>query len=533
MDSLGPAVQNALVYVQAQPLTSLILTFLAICLTTRLVTGQSATSRSPSSSKTARLPPAAPYWLPYFGHLPQLASNGDTFFTSLRKAYPNGVFSLNLLGKTHTVIFDPELTVALSDQPDHIMNGDHISKHLLHTNFAYPRSKVDSDLYNRLMLDIHQVFEKFASPDSLKQTLEAMTVRLRHNIADFVTFNTQEVDQVHWERLADAYFLEDAAGAQATEAELFELVRNFVAFTASASVFGTDFIENFHEVWQPFWRFSDGFMALAADLPAVLPVNRAIGARRARGQVLRCLDEFETALETIREGVYPGPQWADIDNISPLIADRVDQVFRKHDLDLRKRASLDFSLLWGLNAIANPLIFWSIWRVYSNIGLLRRIREEIAPHVVLEKPAVGFGGTYASTTRIEKMDIDGLLEKCPLLKSACIETMRLDSGSWKFHLVQKDTVIGSTEDAAEKWFLPAGTYVHAAYGLHHTDPNAFPEPEKYDAERHLDDVNANKAHAVDQSRVVPLGKLFRYQPITCGSLTASQVKQQVFSNVEI
>lgn len=505
MDSLGPAVQNALVYVQAQPLTSLILTLVAICITTRLVTGQSATSCSPSPSKNAKRPPAAPYWLPYFGHLPQLASNGDTLFASLRKAYPNGVFSLNLLGKTHSVIFDPELTAALSDQPDHVMNSEYVSKHLLHTNFAYPRSKVDSDLYNRLVPDIYQVFEKFTSPDSLKQTLEAMTHRLRHNIAEFVTFNTQEVDQVQWERLADAYFLEDAAGAQATEAELFELVRNFVAFTAGASVVGTDFIENFPQFWQPFWRFSDGFMALAADLPAVLPVNRAIGARRARGQVLQCLDEFETALETIREGVYPGPQWADIDNVSPLISDRVDKIFRKHGLDLRKRASLDFSLLWGLNATANPLIFWSIWRIYSNPSLLRRIREEIGPHVVLEKPAVGFGGTYASTTRIEKIDIDGLLERCPLLKSACIETMRLDSGSWRFNLVQKDTVIGSTEDAVEKWFLPAGTYVHAAYGLHHMDPNAFPDPQKYDAERYLGGVNADEAHALDLSRIVPLG----------------------------
>lgn len=508
-DSLGPAVQNAVAYVQGQPLTSLVLTLLIICVTTRLVTGQSAPpSPPPSSLSNVRLPPSAPYWLPYFGHLPQLAANGDSFFAGLRKAYPNGLFSLNVLGQSHTIIFDPELTAALSEQPAHIIDRQHVAKRLLHTNFAYPRSKADSDLYDSLAPDIHRVFEKFASADSSKQTLEAMTDRLRHNIADFVTFNTQEVDQVHWERLADAYFVEDAGGQQATEADLFELVRNFVAFTASASVVGTDFIENFPQVWQPFWRFSDGFMALAANLPALLPVNRAIGARRARAQVLRCLDEFETALEMIREGVYPGPQWADIDNVSPLMSDRVDDVFRKHGLDLRKRASLDFSLLWGLNATANPLVFWSVWRIYSDPGLLGRIRDEIAPHVVLEKPAVGFGGNYASTTRIEKMDIDGLLEKCPLLKSACIETMRLDAGSWSFNWAQKDSVIGSTEDAVDKWFLPAGTYVHAAYGLHHTDPTIFPNPQKYDAERHL--ATANEAHAVDPSRIVSLGKLSGY-----------------------
>lgn len=504
MDSLVSATQDALVYVRQQPYTSFILTVIAICITTRLFTGLNASSGSGSSLKNARLPPSAPYWIPYFGHLPQLASNGDSFFASLRKAYPNGIFSLNILGKVHTVIFDPELTAALSEQSGDVVSGEDVSKHLLHTNFAYPRSKADSEMYKNLIPDIDQVFKKFASPDSIKETVQAMTDRLRHNIADFVSFNSQEVDQVHWERLADAYFIEEK---QVTEAELFDLVRNFVAFTASASLLGTDFIENFPDVWPPFWRFNDGFMALAADVPAFLPVNRAIGARRARGQVLRCMDEFETALETIREGVYPGPQWADIDNISPLISDRVDEVFRKHNLNLRKRASLDFSLLWGMNATANPLVFWSIWRIYSDPSLLCRIREEIAPHVIVEKPAVGFGGTYASTTRIEKMDNDGLLEKCPLLKSACIETMRLDSGSWSFNEVKKDTVIGSSEDAMEKWFLPAGTFVHAAYGLHHTDPKTFPNPQKYDPERHVESSKTADG-TVDPSKINSLGTLF-------------------------
>lgn len=512
MDSLWVATRNALSYIQEQPYTSLILTFIAICITTRLVTGQYATSPPGSSPKHAKFPPSAPYWVPYFGHMPQLASNADSLFVGLRKRYPSGLFALHLLGKTHTVIFDPELTVALHEQPKDAVDGEDISKHLLQTNFGYPRSKADSDLYNNLIPDIQHAFEKSTSTESLQQTTKTITDRLRHNIADFVTFNSNEVDQTHWERLADAALVEDAGSEQTAEVELFDLVRNFVAFTASVSLVGTDFIENFPDIWQPFWRFNDGFMALAADLPAFLPINKAIGARRARGQVLRCLDQFETALESIREGVYPGPQWADIDNVSSLIQDRVDEVFRKHSLNLQKRAALDFSLLWGMNTTANPLIFWAIWRAYSDSGLLRRIREEVAPYVTLEKPAVGFGGTYASAIRIEKLDIDGLLDKCPLLKSACIETMRLDSGSWHFNTVRKDTVISSNDDAFEKWVLPAGTYVHAAYGLHHTDPNALPNPQKYDAERHLERDAAGETreevHTIDPDKIVALGKSF-------------------------
>lgn len=511
MAALGPVAERALAYVQNQPYTSLIVTVLVICLTTRLVTGQQAASNSAHTSHFAQLPPSAPYWVPFFGHLPQLAARGDRFFAGLRNAYPNGLFALNLLGQFHTVVYDPELTDALSELPEEVANGDDISRHLLQTAFGYPRSQADADLYRKIVPDLRKSLEAFTSADLLKQTVSTIADRLRHNIADLVTFNTNEVDQAQWERLAYAAFVEDAAGAQATEADLFDLVRNFVAFTASAALVGTDFIENFSDVWQPFWRFDEGFMALAADVPAFLPVNKAIGARRARGQVLRCMDEFETALETSRQGTYPGPQWADIDNVSPLLQDRLDNVYRKHSLDVRKRASLDFALLWAMNTTVNPLVFWSLWRTCSDPSLLGRIRHEIAPHVTLEKPAVGFGGTYASTLRIERIDMDALFEQCPLLKSACIETMRLDAGSWSFKKVQKDTVVTTSEDASGKWFLPAGTYVHAAYGLHHTDPKAFPLPQEFDVERHLKrsvaDQSDHKARAVDPTKLVPLGRL--------------------------
>lgn len=526
MEALLSAVQDALEYTRQQPYTSFILAILAICITTRLLTGQNTSSRSASSLHNVTLPPSAAYWIPYFGHLPQLAAHGDSFLARLRKAYhPNGIFSLHILGHVHTVIWDPALTAALSEQSDEstVVSSEDVAQHLLQTNFAYPQSPADVDMYQNLAPDMDRVFAKFASPASIKQTVEAMTDRLRHNIADFVSFNSQEVDQVPWERLADAYFLEEQ---QATEADLFDLVRNFVAFTASASLLGTDFVQNFPDIWPPFWRFTDGFMALAADVPKVLPVNRAIAARRAKGQVLRCLDEFETALETVREGVYPGPQWADVDNVSPLLADRVDAVFRKHSLPLRPRASLDFSLLWAWNATANPLVFWSVWRIYADPRLLARIRAEIAPHVRLEQPAVGFGATYASSTRIERVDLDGLLDgPCPLLTSACLETMRLDAGSWRFHKVRKDTVLvggggggggGRREEEEEdvakenknkKWFLPAGTFVHAAYGLHHMDPKAFPNPQKYDAERHLKGPGGKLAdRAIDPSKMNSLGK---------------------------
>lgn len=516
MASLVAIAQGLVARVQEQPWVALVTTLIVVCITTRLMTGQDEGNQASSQILDAKTPPKVPYWIPYLGHLPQFALNSDSLLVRLRKLYPDGAFSLTFLGSTHTMVYRPSLSTALVNQPAHMVDGGPASRHLMKSNFGYPRSKASLALYDKVLPGLKEQYTHLLSEKSLGLMVEKTTDRLRHNIADFVTFNSGDIDQTHWERIAEAGLVEDAAGdGPVIEADLFELVRNFVAFTANGSLLGTDFVENYPEFWQALWRFDAGFMALAVDLPSLVPINKAIGARRARGAMFRCLDEFERALETHRDGGNPGPQWADLDNVGPVIQGRLDDVYRKHGLTVPQRSALELSLVWAMNANANPLVFWVLWRIYADADLLARVRAEIAPFVVLEAPVVGFGAAVGIDTpsRIERIDLDGLMSECPRLKAAYVESLRLDLGSWSFKSVREDTVLSARDGGGaagpQKILLRAGTYAHGAFELHHTDPLAYEDPLTWRHERHIKwktNEKGEKQPVVDLGDVRPYGK---------------------------
>lgn len=494
-------------WIQNQPLTAVIATFLVICITTRLLTSRNAGAQTHKYSQDADVAPVVPYWFPFLGHLPQIILNREGFLFSLRRLYPGGAFSCHILGRTHTVLFKPDLITSLLKQSPTAVGSGFTSKRLVQTVFGYPRSSTDLALYDDFYQDSEDQKKHVSAGDSLSLMIDRITTRLRHNIADFVTFNSGEIDQAPWERLAEAGLVEDAEQKEVVEAELFELVRNFVASTANTALLGTDFVENFPDFWQALWRLEKGFLPLAVETPVLLPVNSAIGARRSRGFLLGWMDEFETALEKHRKGENPGPQWADLDNISPIIKGRLCDVWHKHNVGIKQRSAMDLSLIWAMNANANALIFWVIWRVYSDPWLLIKIREEVEPYVILEKPAVGFGGAFESATRIEKIDLDGLMNNCPYLKASYVESLRLDIDVWAFKSIKEDTVITEKAAATGKLFLKAGTYALGASTLHYTNPNTYEDPLSWKPERHIKwtaaDEKGEKKALVDTSNLEP------------------------------
>lgn len=513
MAGLLATAQSLVSQIPRESLPVLVVTFIVVCLTTRFLSRTDVDSQKHTSGpgNGAKKPPAAPYWIPYFGHIPQLAFDSDAFLARTRRTYPNGAFSLNLFGGTHTIVYKPGLVSALDGLPANIADGNAAEKHLMKSNFGYPGSRSDMETYDKMHGDLVSQYEKLVSEPSLKQMVDRTVQRLRHNIAEFVTFNDSEVDQTVWERTADAATVEDAKGEIAVEADLFDLVRNFVATTANVSLFGTDFVENYPDFWEHLWMFDEGFMVLAMDLPGFLPIGKAIRARRGKYEVMRCLREFELAIDRDRDGGRPVPEWSDLDNVSPLVQGRLDEVYRKHNMTIRQRTACDFELAWAMNANSNPLVFWLLWRIYSDAVLLARIREEIESYIVLEKPALGFGAAFNVALRIESVDTDGLLNKCPFLKAAYIETLRLDVGAWSLKAIREDTIISDRDDdSAEKLFLPGGTYALGTHELHHMNPEVFEDPEDWRIHRHIKWTAANekgeKTPVVDTSVLSPYSK---------------------------
>ena len=111
--------------------------------------------------------------------------------------------------------------------------------------------------------------------------------------------------------------------------------------------------------------------------------------------------------------------------------------------------------------------------------------------------------------RLENVDMQGLCEKCPLLKSCYIESLRLDTASWSLKVVNQDFELKPKGDKeAQALLLKKGEYVHVAHDLHNTDPSVFENPNVWKADRHVKYDADGKMLSADLGTIRPYGTSF-------------------------
>ena len=497
---LARAIDNIVAKVQQPTVVTVIVTLLVVAITTRLVSGTSETG-----GDDARIAPTPGYWVPYFGHGPQVAWNADSFLASLRDKYPKGVFSLHLMGKVHTIVHSPSLVDDLINKSPSVADDKWIWGSLMTSNFGVSSS--DMALYWKMFPDLQAEFKHLLAEDSLGELVHITARHLKDAIADWVTFNSYPADQMEWERMAEADVIETPSGESFVDADLMELTRNFVAQTATPSLMGTDFVTNFPEFAQCLWQFDAAFAMLAMNMSAGFPSPRLQQARRARRFALSYLYEFHEAMDKELNGEDPGIRWQDLDNVSTLVRARAE-VYRKHQIPIRVRAASDLSLLWAMNANSGPLLFWMLLEIYRDPVLLEQIRDEISPYVKGVQPKNEFGMGVWISPSIETLDVDGLINHCPLLNSAYLETLRLYTGAWSLRRVQQDTTLHGAGKGHETYVLKKGTYAHASHELHQLDPSYFPNPREWQNVRHVKekmDASGKPVQTVDLGTIKPYG----------------------------
>jgi cytochrome P450 len=490
--------------VQQPTVAVVILTVLVIAITTRLTSGTHETEDNGS-----RVPPTPGYWLPYFGHVPQLAWNMDGFLASLRDNYPKGVFSLRLLGKVHTVVHRPGLITRLMDKPQSEADEKWLPAYLMVSNFGL--SKSDLSLYWKMHDDVESEYKHLVAQDSLRELVDTAARHLKESLPDWITFNSYPADQMEWERQAEADRIDAPSGETFVEADLVELTRNFVARTTVAALMGTDFATNFSEFPKLLWGFDAAFNMLAMKIsPMWIPWPSVQRARIARKLALSHLYEFHEALDKHLADEDPGARWQDMHNVSALIQARAS-VYRKHQIPLSIRAAMDFSLLWDVNANANPLVFWMLLEISRDLILLEQIRDEISPYVRAVQPKNEFGmGVWISPT-LETLDVDGLVNGCPLLKAAYAETTRLYTGAWSWKWMQEDSVLDGDGQVGGAYLLRKGTYAYVPHELHQLDPKCFPNPGEWQPMRHVEETLGKDGKTIRTTKgaenITPYGKL--------------------------
>ena len=525
LSSLSPvgAVGSIVATVRSQPLvalTSIAITLALVAVTTRIVT-----SNGPAELKShqlgggggggggggaVKIPRAEAYWLPWAGHLLRLFYWFDGFLATLHRRYVEGVVSLRLFGRTHHIISSPAFMAQLLGAPLHVAEMDFFFWKLVKSLFDYRESR---DIYDRVFYTPGDPpYRQLSSDPGLGEITDETVRQLKKSIADLVTFNTSGLDQMAWEREGEAEVVRTPTGEQVVEADLMLLTRTFVSATASPALWGSNFVENFPDIWEPFWEFDNAFTALAANVPFWVPWPAVQKGRAARRKLLAAMCEFHEALEKWSAGTEdPGVEWQDLDDMSRLVKWRLAK-YRAEGMPLRGRAATDLALLWAANANANPAVSWMLAECYRDPVLLEQVREEIAPFVEIEQPEGDLGGGIWVAPVVRKFDVDALLNRCPLLKSLYVEVMRVYVHSWSPRWMGEDLVLKEKDkDKANggSYVIGKGSYAHAVQELHQFNEEQFEDPHEFKADRHITettDERGVKTRTAGLGTIQPYGK---------------------------
>lgn len=499
-DALRQACEGLKAKSQQPTSIAIAITVLILLVTTRLLT-----PKRESGSTGARIAPSPGYYIPYIGHVPQLSWDTDGFLASLRSPFPGGIFSLHLMGAKHTFVHKPQFSTQLMNKPQSVADEHFLHDHLMGSNFGF--SKKDKEAFSAIFLEGGHLYNLLLSGDTLTTLIDTTARTLKSTIADFVTFNSYPADQTDWERVAMADVVESSTGEKWVEADLVALTKNFVAQTANPSLFGTDFCANFPDFAECIWEFDAAFVLMMMRVPSWMPIPTLTRATRAQRKLLNYLTEFHEAYQKFLKGEHPGHRWNDMDNVSNLIKKRAE-LFERANLPMSTRAGADLGALWAMNANSSPMVYWMLLHICRDPVLMEQIREEIAPFVQAVEPKNEFGmGVWIPPT-IEKLDVEALISKCPLLKSAYVESMRLYTGVWSIKWINQDTTVGRGD---ESYLLKKGEYAHAPQETHQLDPNYFHDPMEWIGDRHVReevDKEGKKYLTADLGTIRPYGKYF-------------------------
>jgi hypothetical protein len=500
IDRYGATSPSKLANFFDNPLVFLSIALVITILVTRAYSSQKSHSETiePNGTRTV---PAAPYWLPLIGHIPNMAYDADNFVRSMRSRFTDGIFTLNFLGSRHNIMYTPGLAAALLAQKQSVANSEEVSRKMIHSIFGFPKGELGK--YDAALADTMACYKHLLSEPSLGEMTKQTANRIKGNIKDLVTGNESLVDQAPWERSSDIHVTENKAGERVVEANILTLIRDYAAVTTSITLLGSDYIANFPDIIDDVWTMDKGFMLLAAGLPRWLPIPVLTRAHIARKHILEKTDQFHIAMEKHSKGEDPGSKWSSLDDVGSLVKARMD-VYHKFDFSIRARASFENSLMWASNANSDMLIFWMINRIYADKALLEEIREEIAPYVRSAKSQSDL--PIAEAPRLDTLDVDGLCNNCPLLKSCYVECLRIDSANWSFKVIKQDFVLQSRDKDAHGWQLRKGDYAHVAHDLHSTDPKYWDDAMVWRADRHIKYDSDEKRKVADLGSIRPYGE---------------------------
>jgi cytochrome P450 len=184
---------------------------------------------------------------------------------------------------------------------------------------------------------------------------------------------------------------------------------------------------------------------------------------------------------------------AKMDDIGQVAIER-HRLFAQYNIPISDRGKFELGTLWAQNANTQPLIFWFILFAYSTPGLVEELRSEVCGFV---PPLTG-----SSRTDDDSIDVAGLRNKCPLLKSVFLETFRVVSQPTSMRYISQPM---SVFDGQHHRHLQAGTWISVPHGGTQQDPSVFVNPTSFQPRRFIKRDGKTGDASVGYGRLKPWG----------------------------
>lgn len=391
------------------------------------------------------------------------------------------VFGVYLRGETHDTVVSPSMMKT-------IMSSNASSATVL--DQALQNVFGDRSLVRNLRLtrdqDISDDVSEFMNRESfVSEVTERITKLLQRNLPTFVSFSRSPVDMAPWERESQVEMSEE--NQSVCEANLFALVKSFVGHNITSLLMGDAFMDNFPTFMRDLWTLDDNYVSLFIGAPRWVPSPGISSGHAARGRLLHIMSIFYRAFTAWDDGTDPGIELRELDDVSELVKQRM-RTFRKLELSPKASAAGHLSLYWDIIEHTTKIIFWTTLHIFSDVALLREIREEIAPHVKGTRPSREETGFPFDEPPRLNIEMDSMLNACPLLRACYYESVRLHSAGISFRKLESDLVLAeSLQDASQPrtYTLHKGEKVIMPHGVHHNDPQCFSNPDQYDPLRFI------------------------------------------------
>ena len=262
-----------------------------------------------------------------------------------RDSTKNGLVSLSFLGSSFVMIFSPFLIKSMLAQRAPVLDTYFLLNMGLVRMFGTKRKDMQKweDAYKHLN---GCVLNGLMRDPQLTRLVDVTARRIEVQVPDMISFGESPIDQSLWERVADVDVVPGAENLT-VEANLFPLIRYFVGYVSSPSLFGQAFVDNYPTFLQDIYDLDGGLQWLLLGLPRWLPIRSLSKAYNARRRLQSNIATLQSALDNEATGLSNSAEWRELDDVSELIKNR-NKVFREETtLAPMDRACGDLSILWA------------------------------------------------------------------------------------------------------------------------------------------------------------------------------------------